>query len=96
LYGEGSDASRDQSRFGCGTNGRYQHDVNIADQIDRALELLVIMAAMLACRRRDASFDEAKRVSFQIENLKARRSAKMLVNELPICAADSHAQGRLT
>jgi hypothetical protein len=46
---------------------------------------------MLARGSRDASLDETECVSRQIENLKVRRSAKVLMNELSIHAADGHA-----
>ena len=91
MDGESTDASCGQGRFGRRTDGRDQHDVNVADEIDCALKLLVIVTVMLARGSRDASLDETECVSRQIENLKVRRSAKVLMNELSIHAADGHA-----
>jgi hypothetical protein len=95
-HGEGTDTPRGQCRLGGRADGRHQHDVDVANEIDRAFELPVIVAIMLARRRCKAGLDEAQGVPGQIENLKARRSAKVLVNELPVGAADGYAQGALT
>ena len=41
-----------------------------------------------------ASLDKAKHIAIQVEDLEARGSTEVLVNELPVRATDGHAQRR--
>ncbi len=94
MYDVSTDASGEQSGLSRGTDGRHQHDVRVADEIDHALKLTVIVAITLARGLGQASLDKAKHIAIQVEDLEARGSTEVLVNELPVRATDGHAQRR--